>query len=269
MDRRSAFVIAAFGLVSACWLLVFVLPPKGDIDQLSGEPIQIAISTILVVLIAMMMWSERVHFSQRVWLILAGFTALDVVCGSFLCSGLAAAAQHFGVGTTSIVYLDTIGCVSVSLLLGPEWGVASAALYYLIMLPIAPGLILFAPVNLTAAYCAGKFRELGGMTSWWTSAISGLLVGLVCALLTAPINITVFGPIVGEGEPVTAQFLNELKYTTVGGLVGDGFSDPLDKMVTYVVGGFIAVWLARRLSSTAPASPRPEHAAPPVRGHKQ
>lgn len=96
-------------------------------------------------------------------------------------------------------------------------------------------MLLYSALNITVAYCAGRFREMGGISSLFTASVTGIFAGLLTALMAAPINIRLFGPIIGSGQSPTVLLFNELKYTTVGLFFGAGGCDPLDKLVTFML----------------------------------
>lgn len=245
-------------LVACSWSSIFVLPTVEDFNATHSSVTQIVLFALTSGVVAVALWASRADCTKRNLLIFAGFTALDVLMGSFFCKSVNTIFNALNIGFTSCFFLDTIGCVVIALLLGTRWAVAFAAMYYLLMFIWTPGLILFAPVNIAVAFCAGSFRHMGGMTNWFSSAIPGIFAGFMAALIASPINIRLMGPMIADGQNAANLLFNELKFTTVGAFYGEGYSDPLDKLATFLIGSFIAVSLANHLR------PGPEPAAQQV-----
>ncbi|MEJ6013142.1 hypothetical protein WG936_04735 [Corynebacterium sp. H127] len=218
-------------LVVFNWVVVLAFPPKENIHTFNGEPIQIVVICTNLFILGAALFASTKQLSWRNIGLLAAFILLDV--------GMGKTFWHTGIP----LYLDTIGCIAAALLLGTRFGVACSASYYLILALWDPGMLLFAPLNMVVAIIAGKSHELGGMANLVPVLINGLFTGLLTSLLAAPLNITLLGPIIRQGQPSTAQLLNEIRYTTIGFQDGFGFSDPLDKTLTFLIAYILVVWL--------------------------
>lgn len=245
---RSGRIIAdsvVFFLTVLAWLLVFIVPQSGDYQVFTGEPIQYALLGILLVIFVLSLLAGADRLSLRTVPVLLGLLLLDVICGRYIWKLASWLVSLTGHDIVLMVYLDTIGCVAAAILFGARMGVATASAYYLILSIWDPGMLLYSALNITVAYCAGRFRELGGISSLFTASVSGLFAGLLTALMAAPLNIRLFGPIIRSGEAPTGLLFNELKYTTVGLFFGAGGCDPLDKMLTFVL-AFLLVMKALR-----------------------
>jgi PAS domain S-box-containing protein len=142
------------------------------------------------------------------------------------------------------LYLDSIGTILVGALLGPLAGAATGALSNLLWGATLgdPSMI---PYSLTAAFIgwgAGYAAALGAFRRLGTVMLSGLLVGLGAALISAPITAYLFGDVTGGGTDYLTSYLtatgaNLLQAATIQGFV----SDPLDKIIS-----FVAAWLLWR-----------------------
>lgn len=224
-----------FFLTALAWLLVFIVPKSGNYRAFTGEPAQYALLAILLSILVLSLLAGADRLNLRTVPVLLGLLLLDVICGKYIwqiASWLVAQAGH---DTVVMLYLDTIGCVAAAFLFGACMGVATASAYYLILSIWDPGMLLYSALNITVAYCAGRFREMGGISSLFTASVTGIFAGLLTALMAAPINIRLFGPIIGSGQSPTVLLFNELKYTTVGLFFGAGGCDPLDKLVTFML----------------------------------
>lgn len=248
-SRRIAADAVIMLLIGLSWLLVFFLPLNGDHHEFTGQPLQYALLAINASVIIVALLAGRNQLSKRTIPIMLGLLLLDVLLGKYFWQAVSWLVGQFSQEIMVMIYLDTIGCVAVAILFGSRLGVATAAAYYLILAIWDPGMLLFSALNMTVAFCAGKFRELGGMSSIFTAGISGLFVGLLTALMAAPVNLKVFGPIIESGQNPTALLFNEIKYSTVGLFEGFGGSDPLDKMITFILAHLLSVKVASRCAA--------------------
>ncbi len=147
------------------------------------------------------------------------------------------------------VYLDSIGTILVGALLGPLAGAATGALSNLIWGTLGGNLILL-PYAITAAFvgwAAGFAAVRGAFQRLRTVLLSGLLVGIGAAVISAPITAYLFDDLTGGGlDYLTAQLsatgANLLQVATIEGFI----SDPLDKMISFTL-----AWLLWRVVRSA------------------
>jgi energy-coupling factor transport system substrate-specific component len=159
------------------------------------------------------------------------------------------------------VYLDSIGTVLVGVLAGPLAGAATGILANVIWgLTIGPNTIV--PFAITAGVIGllaglfgmrGIFSAGGGSRSWLWVAIAGVVTGVVAAIVSAPIAYVIFTGVTGGGTDALVAFFrgvldNALAATFAQGLV----SDPLDKLVTYLVAMAILVAVPLSVKTTFP-----------------
>ena len=143
------------------------------------------------------------------------------------------------------LYLDTVGTILVGALLGPLAGAAVGAFSNLAasVWQNNPALLAFAITSAFVGWAAGYAVSRGAFERFRSVVLSGLLVGLGAAVVSAPIAAFVFGNLTGTGADFLAELLaatgaNVLQAATIQGLL----SDPLDKTVS-----FIAAWLLWRV----------------------
>ena len=143
-----------------------------------------------------------------------------------------------------IAYLDSIGTVLVGVLAGPWAGALTGLLSNLIWgltglnVTYAP----FAAVGAIIGLLAGLFAEAGWIRQWWKVVLAGAITGIVAALVSAPIAAYVFGGVTGAGTDVLVAAFRQAGLDVLGASAAQGVaSDPLDKIITYLV-----VWLIVR-----------------------
>ena len=142
------------------------------------------------------------------------------------------------------LYLDSIGTILAGALLGPLAGAAVGAFTNLLwgMWLNNPAILPFAITSAFVGWAAGFAVSRGAFARFRTVVLSGLLVGLGAAIVSAPIAAFVFGNLSMQGAEFIQALLaatgaNVLQAATIQGLL----SDPLDKTLS-----FIAAWLLWR-----------------------
>jgi len=145
------------------------------------------------------------------------------------------------------LYVDSIGTVLVGVLAGPFAGLVTGVLSNVVWglaLPNAASTIPFAitsaVIGLLAGFAGsrGVFAARRGARGGVLVAITGFLVGLVAAVISAPIAYLVYGGSTGGGTDVlVAVFRNFTDSAFTATLLQAGVSDPLDKMIV-----FLLVW---------------------------
>lgn len=144
------------------------------------------------------------------------------------------------------LYVDSIGTVLVGALAGPLAGLVTGALSNVVWglaLPSAASTIPFGIVSAVIGVLAGLAGRRGlfasrGARGALLTAVVGFLVGLVAAVVAAPIAYFVFGGSTGGGTDIlVAVFRNFTDSAFTATLLQSGVSDPLDKMLV-----FLLVW---------------------------
>ncbi|HBY99560.1 MAG: ECF transporter S component [Ardenticatenaceae bacterium] len=156
-------------------------------------------------------------------------------------------------------YLDSIGTVLVGSLAGPLAGALTGLLSNIIWQVIFPnsGIIWFAPVAFVIGLIAGLASRAGWLKRWYQAALVGLLTGLISAAISAPIAAYVFGGVTGAGtDALVAIFQNFTGSIITANFLQGTVSDPLDKIVTYLIVWLIIKGLSRRLLTRFPLGER-------------
>ena len=136
------------------------------------------------------------------------------------------------------LFLDSIGTILVGGLLGPLAGALVGAFSNLIWYFIL-GDQSILPYAMTAAFigwAAGIVFSLDGFNRFRRIVLSGLLVGIVAAIISAPITAYVFGGVTGSGTDYLASILTETGANVLQAATIQGFiSDPIDKVISFIV----------------------------------
>lgn len=163
------------------------------------------------------------------------------------------------------IYLDSIGTVIVGVLAGPLAGAATGILANVIWgLTIGPNTII--PFAITAGVIGllaglfglrGIFSPRRGAQGWVWVAVAGIVTGVVAAIVSAPIAYLLFTGVTGGGTDALVAFFrgvldNALAATFAQGIV----SDPLDKLVTYLVANVILLAVPATVKTIFPQGER-------------
>lgn len=239
-----AIVVAA--LLFGPWLFFVIVRPEVTWQvgiPSGGYGLLPWVTNFVAFLLLLIPLSQR--FSLRHWGIFCLGMVLDLGLGELM-------AQIPAVP----LYLDSIGCVLVGALLGSTAGMASSLGASLLWGLIAPHAVVYAVINAVVGWLAGMFRQIGGGFSLFTAMVSGLMTGIVAAMLSAPLSLFVRNNLSGDPYSMIIEVVRELNETLLGplsGIVDIGnpnvytpeTSDPMDKMVVFAVVFFLAPIVAR------------------------
>ena len=136
------------------------------------------------------------------------------------------------------LYMDSIGTILVGVLAGPWAGALTGFLSNAIW-TLAGWYIpafAFAGVAAIIGARAGVFGRAGWPNVWWKAILAGLITGLTAAILSAPIATYVFGGVMGSGTDAIVALARSIGLDSLGANIAQGtFSDPMDKMATYLI----------------------------------
>jgi len=153
------------------------------------------------------------------------------------------------------IYLDSIGTVLVGLLAGPWAGLVTGALSNLIwgLSGLNPAYTPFFYVAAVIGLLAGVFGNLGWARKIWQWLLAGLITGVVAAIISAPAAAAIYGGVTGAGTDLIVAALRATGASVLQATFGQGIvSDPLDKVVTFLVVWLIAVALPLRFRARFP-----------------
>ncbi len=139
-------------------------------------------------------------------------------------------------------YLDTIGTVVVGVLIGPWAGGVVGFLTSMVwsVTDLYPQAMAWAGVAAMVGILADFFASIRWFEHFGKTAAAGLITGVISALLSAPIAAYVFGGVTGTGaDRIVNIFLNEGLNMIGANLAQAAVSDPLDKLVVFLIAGVI------------------------------
>ena len=143
------------------------------------------------------------------------------------------------------LYLDSIGTILAGALGGPLVGALTGALSNVVwgLIFRDPAIMPFAITAACIGVAAGIAASLGAFTNPLRTAVAGMLTGALAALVSAPIGAHVLQGNSGGGGAAVQELLratgaNVLQAATLQGFI----SDPLDKMISFLI-----VWLILQL----------------------
>lgn len=146
------------------------------------------------------------------------------------------------------VYLDAVGTILVTLLLGWRAGLATGVLSFLVGGVLTnPVLPWFSGTQAAIAIYAHIVGRRGGFRTVPRTVIVGIGLGVLAGVMSAPVIVHLFGGITGSGASLVVAYLlasgkSILKSVVLSGLA----AEPLDKTLQCL----LAVWLLRGLPQT-------------------
>ncbi|MEZ4527844.1 MAG: ECF transporter S component [Desulfobacterales bacterium] len=108
------------------------------------------------------------------------------------------------------LFLDSIGTILAAVTLGPWIGAAAGFLSNLIIgIVHTPVAIPFGIVNVFIGLVAGYFAKTGGFEDYAISLTAGLVLGLLCPVISTPIAVYLFGGVTGGDIDTYVSLLME------------------------------------------------------------
>lgn len=147
-------------------------------------------------------------------------------------------------------YLDAIGTILITILLGWRAGTITGVLSFVFMtvLGVGPFHIYFSLTQVAIALSTHLFLEVGLLKRWWTVPVAGVLIGCIAAIVSAPVIVYLFGGVEGNGPGLITVFLMSTGRTIYESVVLKGLSiEPLDKTIQLLVAFFVIAFLSPRL----------------------
>lgn len=157
---------------------------------------------------------------------------------------------NLGIGTVVHVlklpvFVDAVGTILVTILIGIRWGAVTGVLSFLIGgMIVNPVMPYFSATQATVALVAGLFASKGWFRSIPRTIITGICVGIAAAIVSAPVIIKLFGGITGSGSGFITAFLLASGKKIVESVILTGIScEPVDKTIQCL----LAFWIIRTL----------------------
>jgi len=135
------------------------------------------------------------------------------------------------------IYLDSLGIVIATLLVGWPWGVLAGLLTVgLGFFLINPYLPAYTGTSLGIVFCVALMRKMNLFSSSLRAAVSGCVVALVSATLSAPVTALLFeGSTLSGSDALTAFFLHTGQGIWKAVFLSGLSSEPVDKVIVCVV----------------------------------
>lgn len=144
-------------------------------------------------------------------------------------------------------YLDSIGTVIGSYLLGPLWGCAIGLATVLIGSIYTPTLWAYVFTAITIALYVSFAKKFGYLDKLLSTVAFGLGLGVASAIVSAPVTAILFSGISMSGTDVlTSLFRASGKSLMESVIYGGMASDPVDKLLTSIV----AMLLIKRIHNS-------------------
>lgn len=149
------------------------------------------------------------------------------------------------------LYLDSIGTILVAVLIGPWSAVICGSAANLLAAALGkPSMIFFIPVVAVIGAFTGFLARLGWFRKWYLVALGGLLQGILAAAVSAPISAYLFGGVMMAGTDFLVLYFRSVGNELLNSVFYQGLtSDPVDKLVSYLIVFFLTRNLPQRLLS--------------------
>ena len=162
-------------------------------------------------------------------------------------------AVNLGVGSIAQmiklpVYLDAIGTIAMTLLLGMRAGILVGVLSFLIGgLLVSPVLPWFSGTQAVIAVYVALVARRGAFKNTIRVILTGIGLGVVAAIVSAPVIVAVYGGVDGSGASVITAFLIASGKQVITSVFLSGLAvEPVDKILQCL----LAVWLIKGLPKT-------------------
>lgn len=155
------------------------------------------------------------------------------------------------------IYMDSIGTIIATLLLGWKRGAIVGVLGFVITsIFINPFAIYFIGTQIIIALVVDFFAKRAWFYNIWKVALSGIGLGIITAIVSAPVIILVFQGATGNGAALVTSFFAKMGNQIVNSVFLSGFSiEPIDKAIQSSIAFFvlksIPKSLLKRFNSTA------------------
>ncbi|HEY6951932.1 MAG TPA: ECF transporter S component [Bacteroidota bacterium] len=149
------------------------------------------------------------------------------------------------------LYLDSIGTILVAVLVGPYAGIIAGSLANIMAAAFGnPTMMFFIPVVIVIGAFTGFLAKRGWFKRWYLCVPGGILQGILAATVSAPISAYLFGGTMMAGTDALVYFFRAKGYAILTSVWYQGLtSDPLDKVVSYLIVFFVLTNLPLRLVS--------------------
>jgi energy-coupling factor transport system substrate-specific component len=135
------------------------------------------------------------------------------------------------------IYLDLIGSVLAVVLLGPVYGIAVAVLGIILLgLLTVPTAFAYVGTAVVVTLFAYVFHKYGYLKKWPQTIAFGLVLGIISAVMSAPVTVYLFGGISFVGADAATAFFRATGKTIFNSVFLGGLAtDPVDKVLLSII----------------------------------
>lgn len=139
------------------------------------------------------------------------------------------------------IYMDSIGTIIATLLLGWKRGAIVGVLGFVITsIFINPFAIYFIGTQVIIALVLDFLAKRAWFSNVWKVALSGIGLGIITAIVSAPVIILVFQGATGNGAALVTSFFAQMGNQIVNSVFLSGFSiEPIDKAIQCLIAFFV------------------------------
>ncbi len=139
------------------------------------------------------------------------------------------------------LYLDSIGTILATILLGWRYGAIVGILGFVITsVFINPFAIYFIGTQVAIAVYVNVIGKAGWIKNAFRTIISGIGLGIVTAIVSAPVIILVFHGATGNGAALITSVFVKMGNQIINSIFLSGFSiEPIDKSLQLLLAFFI------------------------------
>lgn len=147
------------------------------------------------------------------------------------------------------LYVDSVGTVLSTLLLGWRIGAVVGVLGFIVTaIIINPFAIYFVATQVAIALYVHFVGKKGGFKTILRTILSGIGLGFVAAVVSAPVIILVFQGATGNGAALVTSFFAKMGNQIIKSIFLSGFSiEPIDKALQCLLSFFILTGIPKNL----------------------
>jgi energy-coupling factor transport system substrate-specific component len=148
------------------------------------------------------------------------------------------------------LYLDSLGIVMATILLGWRYGALCAVLTCLIGFFSRPFLPFYTGTSVAIALAVEFLRRRNMYRNLAYAIISGVILAIVAALFSAPVTAIVFGGVTASGSDLVTAFFRSTGRSLLESVMISGLTaEPVDKTLVTLVAFFSLRGLPERFIS--------------------
>jgi len=147
------------------------------------------------------------------------------------------------------LYVDSIGTILTTILLGWKRGAIVGVLGFVITsIFINPFAVYFSLTQVAIALFIGFVGKKGWFKSMPSAIGTGFVLGIVVALVSAPVIVFVFHGATGNGAALVTSFFVQMGNQIINSIFFTGFSiEPVDKVIQCFLAFFILKSIPKNL----------------------